>query len=126
MNKSANHRDEIAAKLRDAITQSGMELPDVNVAIGFRRNDTRIYNWLKARSTPPEDMLRKLATVLAIPEQELMPPAPILPRVGEVLTVTVNDAGNARIRLDVTLPLAQAMPLLRLLLTMNGIPEGEL
>lgn len=37
-------------------------------------------------------------------------------RVVEVLAFTANNAGEARIRLDVTLPMAAATPLLRMLL----------
>ena len=52
-------------------------------------------------------------------------PARALAVAGDVLAFNVNSEGNARLRLDVTLPLVTAAPLLRMLLDAGIVMGGS-
>ena len=52
-------------------------------------------------------------------------PRPITTRVGDILSFAVTATGEARIKLDIVLPLANATPLLRMLLDAGVVFTGE-
>lgn len=118
----------IAARVRAELTRRNMTVRQLNLALGVRVDSSMPYMWMTCRSAPNPTMRGKLAKILAIPETELMKreggqqapvPAVIEPRAqrpAEVLAFTINNAGEARIRLDTSLPVERAMPLVRMLL----------
>lgn len=128
----------IAAALRAVMKQRGWKVPDFNEALGKTRGDAGIFKWLAARGAPSPANRALLAEVTGIPEAALRPRVPGAPpppsqavalvepppakisaatvRVGDVLSFVVSSTGEARIRLDVSLPVAAATPLLRMLL----------
>jgi len=122
----------IAVALREAMAARDWKPGDLNVQLGRPRAHAGVYHYLAGKGAPAPKVRAKLAKALNIPEAELMPrkvgeavpvaaiegpasaprAAPAVP----VLQFAVSDDGTARIRLDVSLPTAQAVPLLRLLL----------
>jgi hypothetical protein len=98
---------------------------DMNRAMGLPRGHVGVYKWLASKGAPAETNARKLGKVFNIPweqflagasapRQALVPSPP--PRKAEVLSFNVADDGQARLRLDITLPVTEAMPLLRMIL----------
>jgi transcriptional regulator with XRE-family HTH domain len=132
----------IAARLRAFLAERGMTIPELSEALGLPRGSATTYKWLSGKGGPATVLRAKLAKVTGIPEAELMPrrpgdpapsqavatlpaPAKLAPvRVGDVLSFAVTANGEARIKLDIVLPLASATPLLRMLLD-AGIVFGE-
>lgn len=126
----------IAAAIRGFLKKSAMSIGDLNQALGNERGNPAPYHWLSARGAPAVKYREKLAAVTGIPEADLAPRAGVVreaPRavveVGsvahgavvstkrtEVLSFSVDDEGRARIKLDVTMPVTDASPLLRMLL----------
>jgi hypothetical protein len=124
----------IAARLREVLQQRGWKPGDLNRAIGHGAGHTSVYAWLAARGAPGPAIRGKVAAVTGIPVAELMmreagaqalaPPPRALgapQRVsaatrGSVLSFEVGATGEARIKLDIVLPLELATPLLRMLL----------
>lgn len=127
----------VAARLRAALEKSQMTPSDFNRALGLERGHASIYNWLNAKAGIGAKRRPGVAKLLGIPEQDLLPRSsivsassasipvkavvgapvsPTLRRSAEVLSFSISDRGEARIKLDVTLPLTSATPLLRMLL----------
>ncbi len=124
----------VAATLRAACKRRGWGPSDLNKAIGRHPSYSSAYQWLNGKGAPSEENAAILSNLLDIPEAELrarpeVEPPPSKPQVttsrpaplsartqADVLAFNVSSNGDARIRLDVTLPTAQAMPLLRMLL----------
>jgi transcriptional regulator with XRE-family HTH domain len=122
----------IAVLLRTEMEKRKWNGGDLSQAIGLDRDSTRIYPWLKGTGAPGPNLRPKIAKVLGVEESELMgrnvsakfdlPPrvAPLAAiattKTGDVLAFNVASDGMARIRLDVTLPVDEATPLLRMLL----------
>jgi transcriptional regulator with XRE-family HTH domain len=132
----------MAATLRQALAQRGWTPGDLNEALQKPKGHVTVYAWLSAKGAPGPETRAKLAKLLNVSGTDLRPrdepedampvvtsPTTAVPparRVGEALSFTINEAGAARIRLDVTLPLAQAMPLVRLLLDAEAVTRiGE-
>jgi len=126
----------IAGALRAFVAERGWTLSELGRQLGLRPSAP--HPWITAQGAPGPEMRKKLAKLTGLPRETFaprkpdkigppatpavaLPPGPAARRVGEVLAFTVNDAGEARIRLDVTLPLAQAMPLVRLLLDAEAV-----
>jgi transcriptional regulator with XRE-family HTH domain len=121
----------IAARLRAFLQEKQWTVRQLNEALGLQREYSGVYNWLNAKGPPGKKAATKLAKLLGVPIAELRPhrgggvPPPSLPvpvrtlpatRPADVLSFNVQADGEARIRLDVTLPVSRATPLLRLLL----------
>jgi transcriptional regulator with XRE-family HTH domain len=126
----------IAAALRAAMEARGMSPADLNQAMGKERSYAGAYHWFGSKGAPGPDARAKLSKLLGIPIQQLMrrdpgglpvEAGPVLqiegpratPQKGSappVLQFLVDGDGMSRIKLDVSLPTAQAVPLLRLLL----------
>jgi hypothetical protein len=124
----------IAAFLREQMQQRGCKnVADLNTLLGLTRGNAITFKWLHARGGPSPDYRKKLAKVFNVKPDFFKPreggeagTPDIVPgqavvlaphsRVTDVLQFNITSAGDARIRLDVTLPVAQAVPVLRMLL----------
>ena len=137
----------IATALRAYLARAKIGVADMNERLGRQRKDAVIYHYLAAKGAPTEDNRKAIAKLTGIPEKELMarnvdappslgtlvrvgePGVPARPaaRSGDVLSFNVGHDGEARIRLDVTMPVASAMPLLRIILDAGVAmsPRGE-
>jgi hypothetical protein len=132
----------VAALLRRELEKREWSVADFHRAIGEDVKSTRAYAWMNCRSRITDQYRPKIAKALGVKESDLMPreltqavitapvseaklravqvassmPARTLAPSGDVLAFNVNADGNARLRLDVTLPLEQGSKVLRLLL----------
>ncbi len=126
----------IASRLRGFMAERKWKVADLNAALGRKRGDANAFSWVNGKGAPGDEMRATLAKLTGISEADLrMRPRPEknitgghLPAVplvrvaparalgGDVLGFNVAADGTARLRLDVTLPLATATPLLRMLL----------
>ena len=130
----------IAAALRAVMAQRGWNVPDLIAALGKTRSNAIVYHWLACQGAPSTLQRRLIEKKLGIPAVQLAArepgaPLPALPRdispglpangdvmppprrpLADVLSFHVNEHGEARLRLDVTLPMALAIPLLRIVL----------
>lgn len=127
----------IAGALRQKMAERGMTVPDLQKAIGMPRTSPGVYTWLAAKGGPSEENRKRLSKALGIPEADLIPRtdetakigrprgsttiAPrtadsFKPRPSDVLSFAMNDEGQARIKVDVTLAADRALPLLRTLM----------
>jgi hypothetical protein len=130
----------VAATLRAALKEKGMVPGDLNEAIGKERGYSAAHVWLAGKGAPGPDNAKKRAKLFGVTAADLMrrktPAAPLrevvrvagappVPRpAGDVLSFSVDRAGIARIRVDATLTLEKAKPLLRMLLD-AGVVFGE-
>lgn len=127
----------IAAAMRAFMKEKGYSPGDLNEAMGQVRSHTSVYHWLNGKAGPGPTTRPKLAKVMGISQAELMPRKPGAPSASgapsneliermnipvkispprDVLSFMVQEDGLARLRLDVTMPLVTAGPLLRMLL----------
>jgi transcriptional regulator with XRE-family HTH domain len=134
----------VAALLRAEMAKRDWGPAQFNEAMKLGRSNTTIYQWLNCQGAPGPKLAPKVAKLLGVPVANLRanlggtevavseprravvlaPSLPVGQRRAEVLSFVAMDDGNARIRLDATLPIAQAMPLLRMLLD-AGMLIGE-
>ena len=133
----------IAARLRAYLKMREMSVADLCEELGLDRDNSRPYPWIAGKGAPNDGIRAKLAKVTGIPEADLMrrgsgdpppsqavalapaAPRPITTRVGDILSFAVTATGEARIKLDIVLPLANATPLLRMLLDAGVVLTGE-
>jgi hypothetical protein len=126
----------IAALLRKALAQKEWNIPDLSRALGLPRDSATPYKWLNAMGAPAPKYRAKLAKLIGVPEGDLLrrePGSPVTTasvpllagpiakpggaaRTVDPLLFRVTSDGMAQIKLDVTLPMAEATPLLRMLL----------
>lgn len=121
----------IAAFLRQQMEERGLKRPvDLNQLLGLDRGNTLAHKWLNGFGAPTKKNRALLAKKFGTQADFFLPrtgkaPTEQLPvvrqvaasaRVPEVLSFAVQADGTARIRLDVTLPIEQGAPLLRMLL----------
>lgn len=143
-----------AAVLRKAMAAKGIpNCRTLNKLLRRSVNYTPTYVWLAAKGAPGPVMAKQVGKILGIPWESLlrrkmtkdaatetapqpliagpMPVASAKLRAAEVLSFTADENGEVRIRLDVRLPMAQAMPLFRVLmdagvlLTMDTPTDAE-
>lgn len=132
----------IAAFLREEMAKREWSSARFNEALGLSPNSTTVYTWLRGSGAPNPEMRAKLAALFAVHESTFEGRAiegpvkasaapvvttPARSRLGapqDVLSFSVDVNGQARLRLDATLPLAVAAPLLRMLLD-AGIVFGQ-
>ena len=131
----------IATFLREKMTERGCQsMGDFNESMGLKRDNSVTFKWVNSRGGPSPAYRAKLAKVFKVKADFFMPretdgdtksvstgTAIVLspaPKVQDVLQFNVGSTGEARIRLDVTLPVAQAVPLLRVLLDTTGLIVG--
>jgi hypothetical protein len=134
--KPANPRQiAMFGHIARALQAKGWKAADLNEAMGFKREYSACYQWINGKSAPGPMHRKKLAKVTGIPESELtrrepgkalvaMPALQAMPvtRVkltSEVLSFAIDSNGNARIKLDVTMPMHLANPFVRMLLDAN-------
>ena len=129
----------IASAIRAFLKVKGWNPPDLSEALGWGRHSTATYHWLNSKGAPGPDLRPALAKLIGVPDVQVaarsgqprlaleapdklarpsvkLEAASVKPRPGEALAFTVQADGQARIRLDVTLPLALATPLLRMIM----------
>jgi len=135
----------IAAALRAFMKANGLKtMADFNEVIGRRRNDTASFKWLKGTGAPGPTLRAEITKATGISEAALLPrrpgdPVPALPSPSavvlphtasgaqvaskrvEVLLFSAASDGEARVRLDVTLPIAEASALFQMLLGMENL-----
>lgn len=130
----------IAATLRAELEKRGWGIGDFNKAIGYPPDRTNAWVWLAGKSAPGPKMRPKVAKALGIDPALLIKregvtgamlierPAPgyvVTAPLAQVLLFSVMENGTARLKLDITLPIAQATPLLRMLLDAGVAFEKE-
>ena len=130
----------IAALFRKHMEEHNQTYSDFAREIGYKPEKlTQIYKWSGSKAAPSPAWRVKLSKVLGVPPDFLAardpsdPTPPVhsgqvsRPRQsdGPVLQFAASSDGEARIRLDVTMPVAQAMPLLRILLDAGILTGGE-
>ena len=134
----------IAAFLREEMAKREWSSALFNEALGLSPNSTTVYTWLRGSGAPNPEMRAKLAALFAVHESTFMgreiagpvkaSAAPVVTtpavqrRLGvpqDVLSFSVDANGQARLRLDSTLPLAVAAPLLRMLLDAGIVLGGD-
>jgi transcriptional regulator with XRE-family HTH domain len=125
----------IATALRKIIDDRGWKAGDFNQAMGLKRSNTAIYQFLNGKMAPGPEARIKISKMFGIPIEQLTPQrlsdkpsaivtykpskSPIIAnynRPSDVLSFAVTADGNARLKLDVVLSLDKATPLLRMLL----------
>lgn len=122
----------IAIALRQFLNTKGWKPRDLNKAMGFDPGYSAGYQWINGKGAPGPQYRTKLAKLTGLPEEKFMRrnpgkalvtlatlpalPAPKIKLASEVLNFSVASDGNARIKLDVSLPMHLANPLLRMLL----------
>lgn len=131
----------VAAVLRQELDKRGWKAADLCRALGISK--TAAHPWLKAIGAPGPTIRPKLAKLLNIHEELLLRresavegvapksvgaptyPVAVQRRVAEVLSFTVTSEGEARIKLDITLPVTHGMPLLRMLMDHGLIAQEQ-
>lgn len=125
----------IAAQLRAFMEERRLKPGDMNEQLGVKRTNTAIYAWLAGRAAPGPKPRAKLAKILGVKSTQLLerapgaepveierpivpPPAPrpAVQRQPDPLQFNVQSDGDARLRLDITLPYERCVPILRMLL----------
>lgn len=133
----------IARVLQNFMAKKDWTIGDLNQAMGFERSYSAGYQWVNGKAGPGEKLRTKLAKVTGIPEAELTPHKPLRLKDGalvalpvanlssslpgplvatrkvaasEVLSFGVASDGQATIKLNATMPMPLAVPLLRMLL----------
>ena len=118
----------IAGELRKWCKANNKTVHDINEMIGKDRHYSLGYHWLNGKGAPTGENLKLISKGTGIPKEKLIRqpfhdeeetnPQVIMPikDAASLISFTVNGTGEARIRLDVTLPLHQAAPLFRLIL----------
>lgn len=116
----------VAAVIREAMKRKGLTQADIVRAIGV--NNSTVSSWVNAKHKVLPTIRSKLAALLEVPEASLdhrqahgdgpvvLAAAPRVKREADVLSFSISDTGEARLRFDMTLPLDKATPLLRMLL----------
>lgn len=118
----------VAALLRQRMNEMHWQPKDLNAALKLSGGHPTVYSWLSAESAPGSQYREKLAKIFKMPPENFMPrplnnaerteivahSATVLaPAPKNVLTLAINNQGEARIQLDVLLPAQQAMALAR-------------
>ena len=127
----------IAARLRAVMAQNDWGVPDFNEAIGKKRGNAVTYRWVRGTQAPSQIQRELISRKLGIPIADLTPrgetvfAAPMRAAGGiakavvrdDMLSYRMNGDGQARIQLDVTLPVEAAMALMHVL--MERVPSGS-
>jgi hypothetical protein len=129
---------EIATSLREWCRANGKNARDINRIIGKNPSYSSGYQYLNGKLAPSPYYRALLSQGTGIPESKLMvkklttavvtTSPPVNPTVNskptDVLSFTVSNNGEARIKLDVTLPIDSAAALFRMILD-AGIVMGS-
>jgi hypothetical protein len=118
----------IAARLRGLIDSGKWTYATLSRAAGLSQHNGS-WAWVNARAAPRESTARALAKAIGCDWQDLRPKklgdsepeapeaesTPVTTAPVPVFSFTVLSDGNARVKLDTTLPLESAKPLIRML-----------
>jgi transcriptional regulator with XRE-family HTH domain len=136
----------IATLMRSEMAKRGWRMADLAERLGLERRATVPYPWMRGYGAPGPMLRPKLTKLLGVPESALTarevgdqlpavieagagvlaPQArPQGARGGDPLLFRVLASGEAQIKLDLTLPLPQATPLLRMLLDAGIVFGGD-
>ena len=128
----------IVIALRKYLEEKDMNVSDFNRAMGYEAGYPATYNVVNGKIAPGAAMRVKITKITGIPESELMPKETteltVIPKgpVGkmldqlqrnDILSFTVNNHGEAKIKFEITLPVNEAMPLLRILMDTGVVPK---
>lgn len=117
----------IAALIRKRLDDLQWKPKDLNAALKLSSGHPTVYSWLSAEIAPGPEYREKLAKIFKMPPENFMPrplnkterteivstAVALAPAPKNVLTLAINNQGEARIQLDVSLPAQQAMALAR-------------
>ena len=117
----------VAALLRKRMNEMQWQPKDINAALKLSAGHPTVYSWLSSEAAPGPKYREKLAKIFKMPPENFMPrplntterteivstAVAIAPAPKNVLTLAINNQGEARIQLDVLLPAQQAMALAR-------------
>jgi hypothetical protein len=123
----------VASAVRAFLARKEWKPADLNEALGLDRSSAQPYNWIAGKGAPGPELRVKLGKLMHVAPETLAmrklnqaPPAEtralaIRPSAMQtssapVLWFSVAADGVARIKLDLTLPIAQGGPLIRMLL----------
>jgi len=128
---------EVATSLREWCKTNDKSAKDINKIIGKGASYSAGFQWLNGKAAPSKYNRVLLAKATGIPEEKLTkrksfdqvtiekpPTTKFVSKTSDVLSFTVTDTGEARIKLDVTLPMQSAVPLFRLILD-AGVVMGS-
>jgi hypothetical protein len=140
----------VAAAISAAMKAKGMSKRDLGRALkpDSAHPEAMPWYWINARGAPGPRIRAKVAKVLGLTEAQVTPMpagatpreaaavhalvpalgaplAPVKSKAADVLTFNVDASGEARIRLDVSLPVGQAVPLLRMILDAGLILSSD-
>lgn len=146
---------DAAAAIRAAMDKNNLTVPALSKRLGMAATNSSVYLWVAAKGSPGSKYRKKLAEALGIPIAALVPkggvdavghskgaraaakpgaalerpaPAPRPPTVPArrpAFSFTVAEDGEARIQFDVSMPVEQAWPLVRLLAD-HGLIRAQL
>jgi len=133
---------EIAASLREWCKTNKKTARDINAIVGKPASYSAGFQWLNGKGAPSKYNRVLLSKATGISEAKLMRreysedvtiEKPIIQnvvsafpgKIADVMSFTVNNNGEARIKLDVTLPIDQAMPLFRIILDTGILMESN-
>ena len=128
---------EVATSLREWCKTNGKGPRDINAIIGKGPSYSAGYQYLSGKNAPSKYNRAILSKATGIPEEKLTkrksfdqvtiekpPTTKFVSKTSDILSFTVTDTGEARIKLDVTLPMHSAVPLFRLILD-AGVVMGS-
>ena len=128
---------EVATSLREWCKTNGKRAQDINAIVGKPASYSAGFQWLNGKVAPSKYNRVLLAKATGIPEEKLAkrksfdqvtiekpPTTKFVSKTSDILSFTVTDTGEARIKLDVTLPMQSAVPLFRLILD-AGVVMGS-
>lgn len=135
-----------AALLRKYLNDNNLTAPQFMQQIGAPDGAAQIYKWIGAKGAPGAKYRAAVAKLLGVPENDVKKrslQAPNLPakmeiidepvrlstqrsHTRDVLLFSVGDDGQTRIKMDVTLPHDQGVPLLRVLLDAGILISGAM
>ena len=121
----------VAARIRDAMSQRGLKVKDLNRALKLPAGSTTVYGWTSARALPNRKLHDKLSKVLGLPKTALTPQSdsralmviPPVDRVSspkEVMSFHLMEDGTSRLRMDRTFESKDGLSFLRMMIE-NGL-----
>lgn len=127
----------IAARLRGLLDSGQWTIPQISAAAGLK-TPYAAWQWVNARAAPSDDAASKLAKVIGCRARDLRPNAPgevppdtprhestpVTTAPVPVFSFAVLSDGSARVKLDTTLPLESAKPLIRMLFDAGDLLPG--
>jgi transcriptional regulator with XRE-family HTH domain len=127
----------VATRLRAYLAERNIKPPKLADELGLKGN-AQLYKWLGGKAGMGPGFRRKLAKLMGCSPDDLRPRepgskepmlpatlAPVRKIASKVLEFDVTTDGDAHIKLDLTMPIATAMPFMRLLMDV-GVLVGKL